>query len=52
MVFVSTLSGRDGIAPGSDAVGQPLRFVVNAINGGRLRDMVAFDRAGHVLRMM
>jgi len=26
--------------------------MVNAINGGRLRDMVAFDRSGHVLRMM
>lgn len=52
VVFVSTLSGRGGIAPGSDAAEQPLRFMVNAINGGRLRDMVAFDRSGHVLRMM
>jgi len=52
VVFVSTLSGRAGIAPGSDAAEQPLRFMVNAINGGRLRDMVAFDRSGHVLRMM
>lgn len=52
VVFVSTLSGRAGIAPGSDAAEQPLRFMVNAINGGRVGDMVAFDRSGQVLRLM
>lgn len=52
VVFVSSLSGRAGVAPGSDDAEQPLRFMVNAINGGRVRDMATFDRSGRVLRLI
>jgi hypothetical protein len=45
IVFVGSLSGRAGIAPT-----QPLRFMLNAINNGRVADFAAFDRSGAVLQ--
>ena len=50
MVFVGSLDGRGGIAPGTDEAAQPLRFMVNAINDGRVSDFAAFDQDGQVLR--
>lgn len=52
IVFVGSLAGRGGIAPGSDEAGQPLRFMVNAINDGRVGEFAAFDRDGHALRFV
>lgn len=51
VVFVSTLSGRGGVMPTSEEADQPLRFMVNAINGGHIREMAVFDRSGQVLHM-
>lgn len=50
LLFVAGLSGRAGIAPGSDEAAQPLRFMVNAINDGRIAAFAAFDRAGEPLQ--
>ena len=50
MVFVGSLDGRGGIAPSADEAAQPLRFMVNAINDGRVSDFAAFDHDGQVLR--
>lgn len=50
LVFVSSLSGRGGIAPNSDEAVQPLRFMVNAINNGRVADFATFDRNGDVVQ--
>ncbi|HEU0196889.1 MAG TPA: hypothetical protein VFQ88_06695 [Nevskiaceae bacterium] len=50
IVFVSSMSGRGGIAPNSDEAVQPLQFMVNAINQGRTERMVAFDRHGQYLQ--
>ncbi len=50
LVFVGSLAGRGGIAPSSDEAAQPLRFMVNAINSGRVADFAGFDRDGHVLQ--
>ena len=52
IVFVGSLEGRGGIAPNSDEAEQPLRFMVNAINDGRVGEFAAFDRAGHALRFV
>lgn len=52
IVFVGSLEGRGGIAPNSDEADQPLRFMVNAINDGRVGEFAAFDRAGHALRFV
>ncbi|TAM88125.1 MAG: ribonucleotide reductase subunit alpha [Candidimonas sp.] len=50
ILFVSSLSGRGGIAPNSDEADQPLRFMVAAVNDGRVKEMAAFDHNGHTLR--
>lgn len=50
IVFVSSLSGRGGIAPNTDEAEQPLKFMINAIGQGRVERMVAFDRNGNVLQ--
>ena len=50
MVFVGSLGGRAGIAPGTDEAAQPLRFMVNAINNGQVAQFATFDREGAVLQ--
>lgn len=50
IVCVASLSGRAGVAPGTDEAAQPLRFMVNAINNGRVAEFAAFDREGNVLQ--
>ncbi len=50
IVFVASLSGRAGVAPSTDEAAQPLRFMVNAINEGRVAEFAAFDREGNVLQ--
>ncbi|MGH8147800.1 MAG: ribonucleotide reductase subunit alpha [Rhodanobacteraceae bacterium] len=52
IVFVGSLEGRGGIAPNRDEADQPLRFMVNAINDGRIGEFAAFDRDGHALRFV
>lgn len=52
IVFVGSLEGRGGIAPNSDEADQPLRFMVNAINDGRVGEFAAFDRTGHAIRFV
>lgn len=52
LMFVSSLSGRGGIAPGSDEADQPLHFMLKAISEGRVADMAAFDRSGAALRFL
>lgn len=52
IVFVGSLDGRGGIAPNADEAAQPLRFMVNAINDGRVGEFAAFDREGHAIRFV
>lgn len=48
--FLGSLPGRGGIAPSPDEAAQPLRFMVEAINNGRVADFAAFDRDGDALQ--
>lgn len=50
IVFVASLSGRAGVPPSADEAVQPLHFMVNAINNGRVAEFAAFDRDGDVLQ--
>lgn len=52
IVFVGSLEGPGGIAPNSDEADQPLRFMVNAINDGRVGEFAAVDRGGNALRFV
>jgi hypothetical protein len=49
VMFVGSIGGHGGIVPNSDEAGQPLRFMINAINNGRGAEFAAFDRKGHAL---
>lgn len=51
VVFVGGLEGRGGIAPNPDEAAQPLRFMVNAVNDGRIGEFAAFDATGQALRL-
>jgi hypothetical protein len=52
VVFVSTLSGRSGIAPHphSHEAEQPLKKMVDAINNGNVDRFLAFNRDGEILK--
>lgn len=50
IAFVSSMSGRAGIAPGSDEVEQPLKMMVDAIQNGRFGNLLAFNRDGELVR--
>lgn len=52
VVFVASLAGRAGVAPNRDEADQPLRFMVHAINEGRVEQFAAFDRDGNALRFV
>lgn len=50
IAFVSAMSGRAGVAPGSDEAVQPLKMMVEAIQNGRFGNLLAFNRAGELVR--
>jgi len=52
VVFISSLAGRGGIAPNPDQADQPLHFMVQAINDGRVDEFIAFDRSGNTLKFI
>jgi hypothetical protein len=49
LVCAAGLSGRAGVAPGSDEAEQPLKMMVGAIESGSLGQFLAFDRNGEVV---
>jgi len=51
ILFVASLPGRGGFAPGSDEAVQPLRMMVEAIRGGRVGEFLAVTRAGALVRL-
>lgn len=46
ILFVSSLSGRDGKAPTTEQAQAPLQRMVQAIEAGGIGDFVPFDRRG------
>ncbi len=46
IVFVTTMSGRAGIAPGSDEATQALKMMVEAVKQGAIGNFLALDRSG------
>lgn len=51
ILFVSTLSGRAGIAPNSDEAMQPLKMMVEQIKGGRIGRFLAANRDGELVSL-
>ena len=50
IVFVGSFAGRTGVAPSIDEAAQPLRFMINAVNNGRVSDFATFDRNVEVVQ--
>lgn len=46
IVFVTTMSGRAGIAPGSDEATQALKMMVESVKQGTIGNFLALDRTG------
>lgn len=51
LVFVSSLSGRDGRAPSSQDADAPLQRMVAAIKAGTLGQFIPFNAQGEPVRM-
>lgn len=49
IVFVTTMSGRDGKAPTSSAAEAPLNMMVSYIHTGQVARFLAFDKTGELL---
>jgi hypothetical protein len=51
ILFVAALAGRGGFAPNADEAVQPLRMMVEAIQGGRIGEFLAIDRQGDLVAL-
>ncbi len=51
LVFVTSMSGRAGIAPGGDEADQALKMMVESVKQGSIGNFLAFDRSGTVVSL-
>jgi hypothetical protein len=51
ILFVAALAGRGGFAPNPDEAVQPLKMMVEAIQGGRIGEFLAIDRQGELVAL-
>ncbi|MDQ2916959.1 MAG: ribonucleotide reductase subunit alpha [Casimicrobiaceae bacterium] len=51
IAFVSSISGRGGIAPGGAEADQPLRMMIEAIKKGAIGNFLAFNRDGDLVQL-
>ena len=50
MVFVTSMSGRDGAAPSADEAETALKTMVEAVRNGQFSNFLAFNRDGELLQ--
>ena len=51
IVFVAALSGRGGVAPDSGEAEHALKMMIEAIKGGAIGNLLAFNRDGDLVRL-
>lgn len=51
IVFVTSMSGRAGIAPGSDEATQALKMMVESVKQGAVGNFLALDRSGTAVNL-
>ncbi|NRQ42082.1 ribonucleotide reductase subunit alpha [Rheinheimera sp. YQF-2] len=51
IAFVSALGGRGGFPPNSDEATQPLKMMMEKIQGGMIADFLTFDKAGELVAL-
>lgn len=50
IVFITSMSGQGGVAPGSDAASRPLDMMVESLRNGNIGNYLAFNRAGELVQ--
>ena len=50
VVFVTSMSGKSGVAPSSDAASRPLDMMVESLRNGNIGNYLAFNQAGELLQ--
>lgn len=51
IAFVSAIAGRGGFAPNSDEANQPLKMMMEKIQGGMIADFLTFNKAGELVAL-
>lgn len=51
IAFVSALGGRGGFPPNSDEAVQPLKMMMQKIQGGMIADFLTFDKNGELVAL-
>ncbi len=51
IAFVSALGGRGGFPPNSDEATQPLKMMMEKIQGGMIADFLTFDKTGDLVAL-
>lgn len=50
VVFVSSISGQDGLVPTSDVASRPLDMMVESLRKGNIGNYLAFNQAGELVQ--
>lgn len=50
LVFVTSMSGKDGIAPSNDDASRPLDMMVESLRNGNIGNYLAFNRDGDLVQ--
>ena len=50
LVFVTTMSGKDGIAPSNEDASRPLDMMVESLRNGNIGNYLAFNRDGDLVQ--
>lgn len=50
IVFVTTMSGKEGKAPTSDDASKPLDMMIQSIKNGNIAQYLAFNKAGELIQ--
>jgi hypothetical protein len=51
IAFISALAGRGGFAPNTDEATQPLKMMMEKIQGGMIADFLTFDKSGQLVAL-
>ncbi|QBL09693.1 ribonucleotide reductase subunit alpha [Rheinheimera sp. D18] len=51
IAFVAALGGRGGFAPNSDEAAQPLKMMMEKIQGGMIADFLTFNKHGELVAL-
>mgnify|MGYP006333263545 FL=1 len=51
IVFVASLSGREGVMPSTEEAQEPLKTMIHSIQNGAISKYLAFDQDGDLIRI-